>query len=114
MLPLAVVITGGALLAGSLATGLVTQAKVSKIEHACPNDLCRPGYGLSASRGSARALATVTDVLLAAGTVVTGVGVVLWLTGSSAPTETLHAAATWRPALACAANGCMGSLSGRF
>jgi tetratricopeptide (TPR) repeat protein len=116
VIPLVLVITGGALLAGSLVTGLVTQGKVSTIEDNCPKDTCRPGYDLPAARSSARTLATLTDLLLAGGAVVTGVGVVLWLTQKSGVSSSEHASARARvtPALACAVDGCVGSVSGRF
>ncbi len=115
-LPLVLVVTGGALLAGGLVTGLVTQGKVSSIEDNCPKDTCRAGYDLPAARSSARTLATLTDVLLAGGAVLSGVGVVLWLThqGGASPSEHASARARVTPLLACAADGCVGSVSGRF
>jgi tetratricopeptide (TPR) repeat protein len=118
VLPLTLVITGGALLTGSLVTGLMTQSKVTEIENSCPKNTCPTSYDLESHRSSARTLATVTDVLLAGGVVVAGVGVVLFFTGGNSSSETHaardHASASLTPSFVCSTTGCAGALHGTF
>jgi tetratricopeptide (TPR) repeat protein len=116
VLPLALVITGGALVTGGLVTGLLTQSKVSEIEGDCPRDVCPSGYDLDTPRDSARTLATLTDVLLASGAVISGVGIVLWLTSDGAPNEAPAAGASARlmPRFACSTDGCVAVVRGRL
>lgn len=113
VLPVALVITGGALVAGGLVMGLVTNAKVSKIEDSCPKDLCPPSFELEDERSGARTFAGVTDLLLVSGALVTTVGVVLWLMNGEPSTEQAPSA-SMTPALACATTGCAASFTGSF
>jgi tetratricopeptide (TPR) repeat protein len=114
VLPLALVITGGALVAGSVVTGLITSGKVSDIEQACPNDACPAGFDLAGERDSASTLATVTDVLWISGAAFATVGVVLWLMGDDEPSAEATTQASVTGAIACTPALCGGALAGRF
>jgi hypothetical protein len=116
VLPLVLVISGGALVVTGLVTGVITNGKVSAIEKACPGDACPSTFDLDGKRSTARTLATVTDILLVGGGVVATVGVVLWLLDDGADTERASADASlgFLPELVCAQSGCAASVHGTF
>lgn len=116
IVPLALVITSGALLAASVVTGLLTSGKVSDLEDRCPNDRCPAGFDLAGERSAARTLALVTDVLWIGGVVAGGVGAVLWLTASDETGEARAGGfrAGLTPSFACVPGACAGALRGSF
>lgn len=76
VVPLIVSGLGGALVVGSVVTGVLAMGKVSDIEANCPGDACVDGYDLEGARKTARTLVTVTDALWIGGAVVAGAGLV--------------------------------------
>ena len=109
IVPLVLLGAGGALILGGAVTGVIVLGQVGDLEDACPNDRCPDDASLD-DRDSAKTLALVTDVLLAAGVVTAAVGAVLLLTGDDADAER-GAAGT---AIGCGPTGCMASVRGRF
>lgn len=102
---------GVAALATGTITGLLALGEVGTLEDQCTGGICpasaRPTYD------SARALVTVTDVLLASGVVLTAAGVAMLLlgVGKSGGGERAPAAT---PSALCDARGCAASLHVRF
>jgi hypothetical protein len=69
---------GAAALVAGAATGLAANRKVAQLERDCPGGACATSYDLDRNRQSAQTLATLTNVLLLGGGVVTLAGVT-WL-----------------------------------
>jgi tetratricopeptide (TPR) repeat protein len=109
VLPYVLIGVGGALVVGGVVTGLIANGQVSDIEDQCPNDRCVPGYDLESARDDAQLVVTLTDVLLAGGIVVGGVGAVLLFIGG----EDEHARGP-SPTLACGPGACIARVSGAF
>lgn len=99
---------GGALLAGGLVTGLLTNTAERELEDNCPDDDCSgfSGYQSTVQRG--RNMKLTTNVLLATGAATVGAGVVWWLLGG---TETTSDA---RASVSCLTDGCVAHLWGSF
>jgi hypothetical protein len=114
--PIVLLATSGALLAGGVVTGLITNGKVADLEKACPGDVCPRGFDLDAKRKSAGAMALVTDVLFGAGIVVAAFGAVLWLTGGESGESRATAAieSSFTPTVACGTTGCAAQVRGQF
>lgn len=107
VVPWVVVGVGGALLVGSLITGLLALDARSTLDRMCPTaDTCPPGF--ESTQSSGQALAITTDVLWVTGLVAAGTGVVLAVLDltSSHPSE--GASAT------CTDQGCMAFAWGHF
>lgn len=75
LMPVAVMASGGALMAGSLATGLMALGKQNKLETSCSGNVCDPSQKATADSG--QTLALVTDVLLFSGIAAAATGTVL-------------------------------------
>jgi tetratricopeptide (TPR) repeat protein len=110
--PLVVLGSGGALILGSLITGLMASGKESDLEEMCgPDNACPPGVDFEDLASSGQTLATVTDILLIGGVVTAGVGVALWFSsGETAAEVPPEPAAT----AACTTQGCFGSVTVRY
>jgi tetratricopeptide (TPR) repeat protein len=109
--PVIVMGAGGALMVGSLATGLMTSSKTKEIEDKCPSGKnCDPD--LKAKADSGRTLALVTDVLLFGGLATAVVGGVLMLLKK--PKDQASAKDSPQANVSCTRVGCSGSVSLRF
>jgi hypothetical protein len=107
VVPFVIMGVGGAMVLGSVATGLMASSAESELEDLCPTRMeCPPSAKDTQSRGQTMALAT--DVLLFGGIAVAGTGAVLWLLGAFDEREPVAAAAT------CLPGGCVASIAGRF
>jgi tetratricopeptide (TPR) repeat protein len=71
---------GGALLIGSIATGVVAKGKADDLDKACGGTVCPSSQEDNVQ--TTRRLAITTDVLLGVGGALAVTGVVLWLTGA--------------------------------
>jgi tetratricopeptide (TPR) repeat protein len=112
-LPYALLGIGAAVLAAGAVTAVLAAGKISDIEDACEDDVCPPpsAFDLEGERDSARTLRTLAFALLGGGIVVGGAGVALLLLEADDATA---AEAGPQAAMRCAADGCMGTVSGRF
>lgn len=81
--PLVLGATGAALLSGSVVTGWLATTKSNELGRACPDDDCPAAKALEETRDSGSRLARATDVLLITGSVFAGLGVTLYVLGSS-------------------------------
>lgn len=106
VVPFVIMGVGGAMVLGSIATGLMASSAQSDLEDMCPTRMnCPASVTDTQSRGETMAL--VTDVLLFGGIAVAGTGAALWLLGTFDEREPVAAAA-------CGPGGCMASMSMRF
>lgn len=117
-LPVVLMASGGALMAGSLVTGILTLGKrgdLSDAQAQCQklgtcNALSPARVSmLNAERSSGKTLATITDVLLFGGLAVAGTGVVLLLIGSNTERAD-HASAS----VMCGPSACAGHVTMHF
>lgn len=108
--PVVVMGAGGALMVGSLATGLMANAKASELEDECRDDNCPPS--LKSTADSGKTLALVTDILLFTGVATVVVGGVLLLLKK--PKKTAGAEDSPRADVSCSRSGCVGNVSMRF
>lgn len=72
--------TGGALLVGSVATGVMAQSKAKDLDDACGGSDCPASQ--QSNIDTTRTLAITTDVLWGLGAASAATGLVLWLTGA--------------------------------
>jgi len=113
LVPLIVMSAGGALVLGSVVTGIMTSGKESDLESRCgPSKVCDSNDQTAKDlQSSGNTLALVTDILLFGGIAVAGTGVaLLLLSGSGGSTETPPATAS----IACLPGACGGSVQVRF
>lgn len=108
--PVIVMGAGGALMAGSLVTGLMSNAKQKDLEDQCEGKVCDPS--LKSTADSGKTLALVTDVLLFSGAATVVVGGVLLLLKK--PRKKPDVEATPRANVSCTRTGCFGRVSMRF
>ena len=109
--PVIVMGAGGALMVGSLATGLISTSKANDLEEQCPSGKnCDPA--LKSEADSGRTLAVVTDVLLFGGLATAAVGGVLLLLKKPKKQRALQDSP--RANVSCSRVGCAGSVSLRF
>jgi tetratricopeptide (TPR) repeat protein len=109
--PVIVMAAGGALMVGSLPTGLMANSKAKKLEDECDGNVCtKPG--LKSTADSGKTLAVVTDVLLFGGLATVAVGGVLMLL--KRPKSQRAAEDSPRADVSCTRTGCAGSVSMRF
>jgi tetratricopeptide (TPR) repeat protein len=103
---------GGALVLGSVITGIMASSASSELDDKCPSkEKCDPDLESTKSRGIT--LALTTDVLLFAGIATAGVGAVLFfLQGSSEDSKPDQQSSP--VALGCGPRGCYGSVSLAF
>ena len=117
-LPLVLMASGGAMMAGALVTGILTlgkRADLSDAQAQCEklgtcNALSPARVSeLNAERSSGKTLATITDVLLFGGLAVAGTGVALLLLGSNSERADRASAS-----LMCGPGACAGHVAMRF
>jgi tetratricopeptide (TPR) repeat protein len=121
LVPMVLMGTGGALILGSVVTGVMTLSKHNTLSNAS-NACQRAGdcqslppervAELESVRSSGKTLAVVTDVLLFGGLAVAGTGAVLFLLNRGGSEHATPSATT--AALACAPGACVGTLRTRF
>lgn len=108
--PVAIMGAGGVIMAGSIATGVMSNKDAKKLEDQCPNGDCAPSLKSTGDRG--KTLAAVTDGLLFGGLAVAVVGGVLLLLKRPKSAEREEMAA--RPSVSCTRTSCSGSVTLRF
>lgn len=108
--PVIVMGAGGALMVGSLATGLMANNKAQKLEDGCMDGNCPPALKSTADSGNT--LALVTDILLFGGIATAAVGGVLMLL--KRPKKQSAKQDSARANVSCTRAGCAGSVSLRF
>jgi tetratricopeptide (TPR) repeat protein len=120
ILPIVLMGTGGAMMAGSIITGVMTLGKKSDLSDAqaectklgnCQSLTTERVAELKAAQNSGKTLALVTDILLFGGLAVAGTGAVLFFLR---PGSQERAPAATSAALACAPGACMGTLRTQF
>lgn len=103
--PIALMAGGGAMVLGSLVTGLMAGSAQSELERECPNRMdC--SLALEDTRTRGQALAVVTDVLLLGGLAAAGTGLALFLLDGGDQSETRTPTA----GLACLPGRCHASV----
>jgi tetratricopeptide (TPR) repeat protein len=113
LVQLIVMSAGGALILGSVVTGIITSGKESDLESECgPSKMCGSDNQTAKDlQSSGNTMALVTDILLFGGLAVAGTGVALFLlSGSGGSTETPTATAS----IACLPGACAGAVQVRF
>lgn len=108
VVPVAVMGAGGALMAGSLVTGLMANSKANELEDKCVDGNCPPN--LESTADSGKTLSIVTDVLLFGGLATAATGGVLLLLKH----RERQAKNTPTANLACTHTGCAGNVTVRF
>jgi hypothetical protein len=108
VLPIALMAGGGALIAGSVVTGLMTLSAQSDLEHGCKSKTaCDPKLQSTKSRG--QTLAAVTDVLMIGGVAAAATGATLFLMWrGQSPSEAPSAS------VMCLPGACAGSVRVEF
>jgi tetratricopeptide (TPR) repeat protein len=106
LVPTVVAGSGGVLMLGSLATGLMASSKHKELQKKCMDNVC--DSSLKGTANSGKTLALVTDVLLFGGGALAVTGVVLLLLKKPKASEAPSAG------LACTSRGCAGSVALRF
>ncbi|HTV23910.1 MAG TPA: hypothetical protein VMG12_34705 [Polyangiaceae bacterium] len=109
--PLVLAGTGGALLLSGAITGWLATSKSNELREACPDDRCPESKDLEGTRDTGRSLARATDVLWVTGALCAGVGVTLFVLGSSDDDAETEVARVNQRAAALRA-GCFGSHCG--
>lgn len=98
---------GGAMVVGSIITGIVASLDRGKLEKECPSkENCDPDLKSTKSRG--QAMAVTTDILLFGGIATAGVGVALFFLQNPSESESAPVA------LGCGPSGCYGSVRVAF
>lgn len=112
LVPLIVMSAGGALILGSVVTGIITSGKEADLESQCPDMMCRSDDQTAKNlQSSGNTMALVTDILLFGGIAVAGAGVaLLLLSGNGESSEAPPATAS----IACLPGACGGSVQVRF
>jgi len=105
-----VMAAGGALMVGSLPTGLMANSKAKKLEDQCVGGSCPDS--LKSTADSGKTLALVTDVLLFGGLATVAVGGVLLLLQKPKKQDATQDSP--RADVSCTRTGCAGSVSMRF
>jgi tetratricopeptide (TPR) repeat protein len=120
LLPIVLMSTGGAMIVGSVITGVMTLGKHSTVSDAY--DACTKANDcqslpparvaeLESASSSGKTLAIVTDILLFGGLAVAGTGTVLFLLNNG---KSEHAPSATTASIACAPGACVGALRTRF
>lgn len=113
LVPLIVMSAGGALILGSVVTGIITSGKEADLESRCgPTKVCSSDDQTAKDlQSSGNTMALVTDILLFGGIAVAGAGVaLLLLSDSGGSSEAPPATAS----IACLPGACGGSVQVRF
>lgn len=109
LVPLILMGTGGAMVIGSVVTGVMVGSAQSDLEDKCPTKMaCDASLEDTQSRG--KTLAIVTDVLLFGGLAVGGTGAVLFVLDGSKESSSSAPSAS----LACIPGACGASVRGTF
>jgi hypothetical protein len=120
LLPIVLMGTGGAMIVGSVITGVMTLGKHSTVSAAY--DECTKANNcqslpparvaeLESTSSSGKTLAVVTDILLFGGLAVAGTGTVLFLLNHG---KSEQAPSATTASIACAPGACVGALRTRF
>jgi tetratricopeptide (TPR) repeat protein len=110
LVPVTVMSAGGALMLGSIATGVMANNKAKELEDGCDGNMCTSD--LKSTADSGKTLAVVTDVLLFGGLATAAVGGVLLLLKK--PKKDARADSAPEAHFACTRAGCAGGVSLRF
>lgn len=111
--PVIVMSVGGAMMLGSIATGLMASGAQSDLEDECPTRMnCSSDLEDTKSKGETMAL--VTDVLLFGGVAVAAGGAAWWLLGSGASSESASARDATHAGVMCTTRACAASVRGTF
>ena len=117
-LPYAILGAGGALIVGSVVSGVVTRTRINELDENCPGGTCVSSFDVASARADARRTAITTDVLLFTGLATAGTGAVLLILqrrGSGGDDEeTTSAARRPRVSGGCGPRGCSAELEVNF
>ncbi len=110
LVPFILMGSGGAMIVGSIITGVMASSAQGELEDKCPNKQCPPDEDLDAlkdTQSQGETMAIVTDVLLFGGIAVAGTGLVLFLLGGA---EEEPASEGVTAGLGCSPTGCAGAV----
>jgi tetratricopeptide (TPR) repeat protein len=110
LVPVTVMGAGGALMLGSIATGVMANNKAKELEDGCDGNMCTSD--LKSTADSGKTMAIVTDVLLFGGLATAAVGGVLLLLKK--PKKDARADTAPEARFACTRAGCAGGVALRF
>jgi len=111
--PVIVMGVGGAMMLGSIATGVMAKSAQSELEDMCPTRMdC--GGDLEDTKSKGETMALVTDVLLFGGLAVAAGGAAWWLLGSGGSESSASARDATHASLACTTTACAASVRGTF
>jgi len=111
--PVIVMGVGGAMMLGSIATGLMASSAQSDLEKECPTRMnCGPDLEDTASKGETMAL--VTDVLLFGGIAVAAGGAAWLLLGSGSSESSASARDATHASVMCTDKACAANVRGTF
>jgi hypothetical protein len=111
--PVIVMGVGGAMMLGSIATGLMASGAQSDLEKMCPTKMdC--GADLEDTQSKGETMALVTDVLLFGGIAVAAGGAAWLLLGSGGSSESASARDATHASVMCTTDACAASLRGVF
>jgi outer membrane biosynthesis protein TonB len=111
LVPFILMGSGGAMVLGSIITGVMASSAQSELEDECPDKQCPADSDLEDTKSRGQTLAVVTDVLLFGGIAVAGTGLVLFLLEGA---EEEPAGEGVTAGLACAPTGCAGAVRVSF
>jgi tetratricopeptide (TPR) repeat protein len=111
--PVVVMGVGGAMMLGSIATGLMASSAQSELEDMCPTRM-NCGSDLEDTHSKGETMALVTDVLLFGGLAVAAGGAAWWLLGSSGSESSASARDATHAGVACTTTACAASVRGTF
>jgi tetratricopeptide (TPR) repeat protein len=110
--PVSIMGAGGALMLGSIATGVMANNKAKELEEGCDGSDCSQRPDLESTADSGKTLALVTDVLLFGGLATAAVGGVLLLLKK--PKRSSSADSAPEAQFACTRGACAGGVALRF
>ena len=114
LVPFILMGSGGAMIVGSIFTGVMAASAQSELEDKCPDKQCPADADLDALRDTqsrGETMAIVTDVLLFGGIAVAGTGLVLLLLDGA---EEEPASESVTAGLGCSTTGCAGAVRVAF
>jgi hypothetical protein len=111
--PVIVMGVGGAMMLGSIATGLMASSAQSELEDMCPTKMSC-GSDLEDTQSKGETMALVTDVLLFGGVAVAAGGAVWLLLGSGSSGESASAQGATHASVMCTTTACAASVRGSF
>lgn len=113
VVPLVLMGVGGAMIIGSVITGIMTASAQSELEDNCPDKRCPQNVDiedLKSTQSDGKTFMIVTDVLLFGGIAAAGTGLVLFLLQSGEQESSDSMATT----VGCSSSGCSGSFRLQF